>query len=73
MFTTPRLRFRFSVTPRLRLSVSTQVALGLALGLGVGVCVGDTAAWLKPIGNAFILLLQMTVLPYITPTTSPDS
>jgi len=40
--------------------------LGLALGLVVGLCVGDKAAWLQGVGKAFILLLQMTVLPYIT-------
>src|SRR4029450_12363090 len=43
-----------------------QVVLGLVLGLGGGVCVGDKAAWLQGIGKAFILLLQRTVLPYIT-------
>jgi proton glutamate symport protein len=52
--------------PRPRLSFSTQVVLGLVLGLGVGVCVGDKATWLQGMGKAFILLLQMTVLPYIT-------
>jgi Na+/H+-dicarboxylate symporter len=52
--------------PRPRLSVSTQVVLGLVLGMVVGVCVGETAALLHDIGKAFILLLQMTVLPYIT-------
>ena len=66
MFTTQRPRCRFSIMPRPRLSLSTQVVLGLVLGLGVGVCVGDKATWLQGMGKAFILLLQMTVLPYIT-------
>ena len=48
-----------------RLSVSTQVVLGLVLGIVVGVCIGDMAAFFQNIGRAFILLLQMTVLPYI--------
>lgn len=66
MVTTQRPRFRFSIPKRPRLSLSNQVLLGLALGLVVGVCIGDKAAWLQGIGKAFILLLQMTVLPYIT-------
>lgn len=66
MVITKRPRFRFSVPKRPRLSLSTQVILGLVLGLVVGVCVGDRAAVLLGIGKAFILLLQMTVLPYIT-------
>jgi Na+/H+-dicarboxylate symporter len=48
-----------------RLSVSSQVLLGLVLGMVVGVCFGELTAFLQEIGKAFILLLQMTVLPYI--------
>lgn len=55
-----------TTTTRSRRSVSTQVVLGLVFGLVVGVCIGDLAAYLHEIGKAFILLLQMTVLPYIT-------
>src|SRR5215472_16349110 len=66
LFPTQRPRFRFSLPQRPRLSVATQVVVGLALGLLVGVGVGDKAAWLQGLGHAFILLLQMTVLPYIT-------
>jgi Na+/H+-dicarboxylate symporter/ABC-type amino acid transport substrate-binding protein len=53
------------VKKRIRLSLSTQVVLGLALGVAVGVCFGDLVAFLQNVGRAFILLLQMTVLPYI--------
>ena len=66
MCTTQPQRFRFSLPQRPRLSLSAQVLLGLVLGLVVGVCIGDKAAWLQDVGKAFIILLQMTVLPYIT-------
>lgn len=49
----------------LRVSLSNQVVLGLVLGLGVGIGVGELTAVFHDIGKAFILLLQMTVLPYI--------
>ena len=49
-----------------RLSLSTQVLIGLILGLLAGVIFGELMAPLQDVGNAFILLLQMTVLPYIT-------
>ncbi|PON16733.1 hypothetical protein C2W62_16855 [Candidatus Entotheonella serta] len=49
-----------------RLSLATQVVIALGLGLAVGMFFGELVAFLKDIGRAFILLLQMTVLPYIT-------
>ena len=48
-----------------RLSLATQVVLALVLGLAAGICFGELMAFFKVIGRAFILLLQMTVLPYI--------
>jgi Na+/H+-dicarboxylate symporter len=39
--------------------------IGLALGLATGLFFGELAAPLKYLGDAFIGLLQMTVLPYI--------
>src|SRR5262245_28081561 len=50
---------------RRKLSVSTQVVLSLLLGALVGLCFGEYIAFLQQVGKAFILLLQMTVLPYI--------
>ena len=50
---------------KVRLSLSTQVLLGLGLGLGVGVMCGEYVAFLQHVGKAFMLLLQMTVLPYL--------
>lgn len=48
-----------------RLSLATQVVIAFALGLVAGIFFGELAAPLKGVGKAFILLLQMTVLPYI--------
>ena len=55
-----------TATKRFRLSLGTQVVLGLVLGLAVGLFFGEAVGFFKGIGRAFILLLQMTVLPYIT-------
>ena len=52
--------------PPPRLGLSTQGVLGLVLGLGAGGCVGDKVAWLQGMEKAFMLVLQMTVLPSIT-------
>jgi Na+/H+-dicarboxylate symporter/ABC-type amino acid transport substrate-binding protein len=40
--------------------------LGLVFGMVVGIIVGEMAAFLQTVGQAFILLLRMTLLPYIT-------
>lgn len=45
--------------------LSGRVLLGLFLGIVAGVVFGEWAANLKIIGDVFIGLLQMTVLPYI--------
>ena len=47
------------------MSLSTQVLLGLGLGLAVGLFFGPLVEPLGVVGKAFILLLQMTVLPYM--------
>ena len=40
--------------------------IGMFLGLVAGIFFGEYCAFLEIIGNAFIKLLQMTILPYIT-------
>jgi proton glutamate symport protein len=50
---------------RWRPSLAGQVLIGLALGAAVGIFFGELAAPLGAIGQIFIGLLQMTVLPYI--------
>lgn len=47
------------------MSLSNKILVGLFSGLLVGLFVGDYAAFLSFLGDAFIGLLQMTVLPYI--------
>jgi Na+/H+-dicarboxylate symporter/ABC-type amino acid transport substrate-binding protein len=50
---------------RFKLDLSSQVLLGLALGVGAGVFLGEYAAHLQIIGDIFVRLLQMTVLPFV--------
>lgn len=47
------------------MSLSTKVLLGLAIGVIFGIFFGEQVAFLKIFGDAFIMLMQMTVLPYI--------
>jgi Na+/H+-dicarboxylate symporter len=45
--------------------LATQVLLGLGLGVIAGIVFGEWMRQLQVIGNIFVGLLQMTVLPYI--------
>ena len=47
------------------MSLSTRILLGLLLGIVCGLFFGEKMAVFEPLGSAFILLLQMTVLPYM--------
>jgi Na+/H+-dicarboxylate symporter/ABC-type amino acid transport substrate-binding protein len=49
-----------------RRPLTARIAIGLAIGIAVGLFVGDRAAALKVVADAYINLLQMTVLPYVT-------
>lgn len=48
-----------------RIGLATQVFIGLGLGIVVGVFFGEKVAFLKIGGDAFIALLQITVIPYV--------
>jgi len=48
-----------------RTSFSQRVLIGVGLGIAVGLFVGERAAPLKAVGDAYVGLLQMTVLPYV--------
>jgi Na+/H+-dicarboxylate symporter/ABC-type amino acid transport substrate-binding protein len=47
-------------------SLSTQVLLGLFLGVATGVFFGEEIGFLAAPGRAFVVLLQMSVLPYVS-------
>ena len=48
------------------MSLAARVLLGLGLGIATGVCFGEAVAFLDLPGQAFVVLLQMTVLPYVS-------
>ena len=48
------------------MGLSEKVLIGFVLGLVVGVFFGEMIGFLRVAGDAFIMLLQMTVIPYIT-------
>ncbi len=50
---------------KFRPSLSTNILIGLVLGILCGIFFGEYCAPLQVFGNAFIKLLQMTILPYI--------
>ena len=47
------------------MSLSAKIFLGLGLGIATGIFLGEIAAPLKLVGEGFVQLLQMAVLPYI--------
>jgi len=47
------------------ISLSTKVLIGVFAGIALGFSFGEHVAWLSVVGDIFIGLLQMTVLPYI--------
>jgi len=47
------------------LGFTGKVVLGLLAGVACGLLFGEHVAWMKVAGDAFVGLLQMTVLPYI--------
>ena len=48
------------------MSLSTRILLGLVLGVATGLFFGEHVAFLGVAGDGFVMLLQMTVLPYVT-------
>ena len=48
-----------------RVGIASQVFIGLGLGVLVGLFFGERVAFLRVGGDAFIALLQITVMPYV--------
>ena len=48
-----------------KLSPFQRVIIALILGISAGIFVGEPAGDIKVIGDVYIRLLQMTVLPYV--------
>ncbi|MDJ0985179.1 MAG: cation:dicarboxylase symporter family transporter [Desulfobacterales bacterium] len=51
---------------KFRLSSSGKIYLGLFLGAACGLFFGEMVSWLQVVGDIFIKLLQITVIPYIS-------
>ncbi len=49
----------------LRPGLSGMILIGLALGIACGLFFGEMVGFLEVVGEAWIALLQMTVLPYV--------
>jgi Na+/H+-dicarboxylate symporter len=47
------------------MNLATRILIGLGLGIAAGLFFGERMGMLASVGQAFILLLQMTVLPYM--------
>jgi Na+/H+-dicarboxylate symporter len=47
------------------MNLATRILIGLGLGIAAGLFFGERMGVLASVGQAFILLLQMTVLPYM--------
>lgn len=56
---------RVETPKRRRLGLFSLILIGLGTGIIAGIFLGDYAAHLKIIGDAFVGLLRMSVLPYI--------
>ncbi len=49
----------------MKLSLGTMIIIGAVLGVVTGLFFGESCSWLAVVGQVFIGLLQMCVLPYI--------
>jgi Na+/H+-dicarboxylate symporter len=47
------------------MSLSTKILIGLVTGAACGLFFGELVGFLRIVGDAFVMLLQMSVLPYV--------
>ena len=52
--------------PARRLSLTTLILIGLAFGVLLGLFFGEHMRMLQPLADAYVRLMQMTVLPYLS-------
>lgn len=48
-----------------RLTLGTRILIGVLAGIALGVFLGEWSAPLQVVGDIYLGLLQMTVLPYV--------
>ena len=48
------------------MSLSAKILLGMGLGIFTGLFFGEKVTFLNIVGDGFIQLLQMTILPFVT-------
>lgn len=53
------------ICKRKKVSMSVIIIFSFAFGIGFGLFFGEMISWMAVIGDAFIKLLQMTIIPYI--------
>ncbi|GAA5216159.1 cation:dicarboxylate symporter family transporter [Corallincola platygyrae] len=51
---------------KFKLSLSSLILLAMFAGIAVGLFFGEMVGWMEWIGTGVILLMQMTILPYVT-------
>ncbi|TAA45054.1 cation:dicarboxylate symporter family transporter [Corallincola spongiicola] len=51
---------------KFKLSLSSLILLAMFAGIGVGLFFGEMVGWMEWVGTGVILLMQMTILPYVT-------
>ena len=52
--------------PRIKMSLSAQILWSMALGALFGLFFGELTSTIAPIGHAFIMLLKMSILPFMS-------
>ena len=58
------------MSSKIKISLAWQMMIGLALGIVVGALVDSSFAqtWLQPLGDLFIRLIRMVVVPLVLAT-----
>jgi len=49
----------------MKISLPTQIAIGMVVGIVLGAIMGESAATIRPIGDLFLRLIRMVVVPLV--------